>query len=173
MPAVAAPAHSPKHPAPTGLSDLEVEVIDLFVNAAKLLALPKSVAEIYGLLFISPEPRSLDDLVIRLQISKGSGSQGLRLLRNIGAVRPVYVPGRRSDHFVAVTELRKLVSGYIRGQVQEHLDHGEIRLKRIHEAEKSSEFGETGEFYHERIAKLEQWYDRAQKILPMAQKILG
>ncbi|MEM1297187.1 MAG: hypothetical protein AAGH89_17615 [Verrucomicrobiota bacterium] len=144
-------------------------MIDLFVNAAKLLALPKSVAEIYGLLFISPEPRSLDDLVTKLQMSKGSGSQGVRLLRAMGAIQSVYVPGSRCDHFTAVTELRKLVSGDFRGQVQEHLDNGDVRLQRICEA--ASE--DTSEFYEQRIEKLEQWYGRAQTLLPMAQKILG
>ncbi len=151
------------------LSSVEIEVIDLFVSAAKVLALPKSVAEIYGLLFISPQPRSLDDLVTRLQISKGSGSQGLRFLRSIGAVQTVYVPGSRCDHFSAITELRKLVSGYIRGQLQDYLDHGDVRLKRIQEATGT----DSSEFYEERIQKLEQWYGRAQSLLPMAQKILG
>tara|TARA_R110002096_G_scaffold91625_8_gene207283 strand:+ start:2142 stop:2588 length:447 start_codon:yes stop_codon:yes gene_type:complete len=148
---------------------VEVEVIDLFVNAAKLLALPKSVAEIYGLLFISPEPCSLDDLVTKLRMSKGSGSQGIRLLRTMGAIQSVYVPGSRCDHFAAVTELRKLVSGYFRGQVQEHLDNGDVRLQRITEAANE----DSSEFYEQRIEKLEQWYGRAQTLLPMAQKILG
>lgn len=153
----------------TELSPVEIEVIDLFVNAAKLLALPKSVAELYGLLFISPEPRSLDDLVTKLQMSKGSGSQGIRLLRAMGAIQSVYVPGSRCDHFTAVTELRKLVSGYFKGQVQDHLDNGDVRLQRISDAVNE----ETSEFYEQRIEKLEQWYGRAQTLLPMAQKILG
>ena len=64
------------------LSPLEVEVIDLFVNAVKIVGIPKSVGEIYGLLFVAPEPLPLDALVEQLQISKGSASQGLRFLRN-------------------------------------------------------------------------------------------
>ena len=49
------------------LNSLEVEVIDLFVNAVKMLGFPKSVGEIYGLLFISKEPLPLDTLVERLK----------------------------------------------------------------------------------------------------------
>jgi len=158
-----------------GLSDLEIEVIDLFVNAAKLLNQPRSVAEIYGILFISPEAMSLDQLMAKLQISKGSVSQGLRTLRQIGAIKLVYVPGSRCEHFSAETELRQLISGFFRGEVQQHLESGNLRLERIqhlgHEQEAGTE--ELRDFYKERIQRLECWYLQAQQVLPFAQKLLG
>src|SRR4029450_3850395 len=86
------------------LSSIEVEAIDLFVSAVRLLGLPRSLGELYGLLFISPGPLSIDDLVERLRISKGSASQGLKALRQIGAVKVTYVPGDRRDHYIAETE---------------------------------------------------------------------
>ena len=54
-----------------------------------MLGLPKSIGEIYGLLYVTQEALSLDDLVSRLGISKGSTSQGLKMLRKLGAVREV------------------------------------------------------------------------------------
>ena len=42
-----------------------------------LLNLPRSVGELYGVLFIAENPMCLDDLRIKLNISKGSTSQGL------------------------------------------------------------------------------------------------
>ena len=68
------------------LDPLERQVVDVFVDGVRVLGLPRSIGEIYGLLFISRTPLSLDDLVARLKISKGSASQGLRMLRNLGAV---------------------------------------------------------------------------------------
>ena len=52
-------------------------MIDVFVRAASLIGLPRSIGEIYGLLFCTPQALSFDELVERLQISKGSVSQGL------------------------------------------------------------------------------------------------
>nr|MCU0750087.1 hypothetical protein [Akkermansiaceae bacterium] len=69
------------------LDPLQRQVVDVFVDGVRVLGLPRSIGEIYGLLFISPSPLSLDDLVHRLQISKGSASQGLRMLKSLGAVR--------------------------------------------------------------------------------------
>ena len=80
------------------LSALEVEVIDLFVAATRLLGLPRSLGEIYGLLFMAPKPLTFDQLVSRLRISKGSVSQGLKTLRAFGSVKLSYVPGDRREH---------------------------------------------------------------------------
>ena len=53
----------------------------------QVFGVPKSVGQIYGLLYASPEPLSFSDIVERLEISKGSASQGLQLLRSLGAIK--------------------------------------------------------------------------------------
>lgn len=159
------------------LNALELEVIELFVNGVKLLGIPKSVGEIYGLLFISPEPLPLDELVARLKISKGSASQGLRSLRHLGAVRAVYVAGDRRDFYEAVAELKPLASGFIKEQLEPHLDTGGQRLVRLRElAEDEAMQGsdrEVGEFYRDRVERLGKWERKARQLLPLIRKFLG
>lgn len=65
----------------------EVQMVDFFVSAADLLGVPKSVAAIYGVVFASPGPLSFAEIEARLDISKGSVSQGLRVLREVGAIK--------------------------------------------------------------------------------------
>src|SRR6266478_844087 len=113
------------------LSPLETEIIDLFVQISSLLGQPRSLAEIYGLLFISARPLAMDHLIERLQLSKGSASQGLKFLRSAGAVKMVYVPGDRRTHYEAVAELRNLITRYARDQLVPQLDSGQARLQRI------------------------------------------
>ena len=86
------------------LNPVEVDIIHLFVQLSRALGQPPSVAEIYGLLFISPNPLPQDDFIERLNLSKGSASQGLRYLLDLGAVRTVYVAGDRRVHYEAVAE---------------------------------------------------------------------
>ena len=83
------------------LGPIETQVIQFFVDGVKVLGLPRSIGEIYGLLFISPDPLALDDLVERLGISKGSASQGLRALKTLGAVKEIEVEGSRRSGYVA------------------------------------------------------------------------
>ena len=104
------------------LLEWEAAVVDLFLHAAQSVGLPKSVGQIYGLLFCRDEPLPMDAIMQSLSISKGSASQGLKALRQLGAVRNVFVPGERREHFVAEIRLRKLVAGFLKEQAEPHLE---------------------------------------------------
>src|SRR5262249_58444748 len=129
------------------LSELEVEAIDLFIGLIKLLGMPKSVGELYGLLFVSPTPLPMETLMDRLDMSKGSASQGLKLLRSFGAVKTGYVAGDRRDHYLAEFDLSRFVTGFIKEELQPHLDSGLLRLQRMEElvAKSPAEDKETAE----------------------------
>ena len=159
-------------PRPAALNPLEIEIIDFFVQMSRVLGQPRSLAEIYGLLFISAQPLAMDDLIERLHLSKGSASQGLKFLRNIGAVKMVYVAGDRRVHYEAVAQLRDLVARFLRDQIVPELDSGQARLERIAvmvrqmPAEDRARFGG-------RVKMLQSWEKRGRKFLPMVVKILG
>lgn len=149
------------------LSELEKEVVDIFVRIAGVLSLPRSVGELYGVLFVSPKPMCIDDLMRKLKISKGSTSQGLKILRSFGAVNPVYMAGDRRDFFAAEAELRKIVAGFVKEQVYPHLENGKERMVRI-ERLLAEEPPEQKEFIAERIERLQGWQKRAGALLPFA-----
>lgn len=160
----------PEQPA-TQLNPLETEIIDFFVQLSRLLGQPRSLAEIYGLLFIAQRPLAMDDLIERLRLSKGSASQGLKFLRNIGAVKMVYVPGERRVHYEAVAELRNLATRFLRDQIVPHLDNGQARLEHI--AQMVSELPpEQRERVEVRVKMLQSWGRNAQRFLPLLVRIL-
>lgn len=150
------------------LSELEKEVVDIFVRVAGVLNLPKSVGELYGLLYISPKPLCIDDCMKKLKISKGSTSQGLKILRSFGAVNTVYVPGDRRDFFEAESGLRKIVSGFVNEQVRPHLENGKERMARIDRLIDEEQDSEQKEFFKTRMARLQGWQKRANSLLPFA-----
>jgi HTH-type transcriptional regulator, glycine betaine synthesis regulator len=154
------------------LDPLEIEIIDFFVQLSRLLGQPRSLAEIYGLLFISRRPLAMDDLIERLQLSKGSASQGLKFLRNIGAVRMVYVAGERRVHYEAVAELRNLVTRFLRDQIVPHLDNSQARLERIAGMIKHLS-SEDRARVNGRIKMLQSWGRNTRRFLPVAVKIMG
>ncbi|MBC8205683.1 MAG: ArsR family transcriptional regulator [Kiritimatiellales bacterium] len=148
------------------LSELEQEVIDVFVRMAGVLNLQRSVGELYGLLFISPEPLCINDCMNKLNISKGSTSQGLKILRSFGAVKPVYIPGDRRDFFEAESALRKIVTGFVNEQVRPHLENGKERMARLESLAAAS--SDEQEFFLERIKRLRSWQKHANLLLPFA-----
>lgn len=158
-----------------GLAPLERQVVDFFVDGVRVLGLPRSIGEIYGLLFISRSPLALDDLVLRLGISKGSASQGLRTLKSLGAVREANGNGNgeRRTYYEPAIELKRLVGGFIREQIRPHLDSGKSKIKRLAETAAAVEDPEQRLFLGERIERLEQWIRSSGRVLPILQKLLG
>lgn len=154
------------------LGEIESEVIALFVQMADLLNLPRSVGEIYGILFVSTKPLCLDDCRLRLNISKGSTSQGLKILRSFGAVRSIYVPGDRKDYYVAETSLRKIAAGFASEQIQPHVASGQDRIVRIRKLLDQYAVDEKDDLV-EKIDLLENWQRRAGKTLPLILKLIG
>jgi DNA-binding transcriptional regulator GbsR (MarR family) len=154
------------------IEELEREVLELFVRMADVLNLPRSVGEIYGLLFVSSEPLCLDDCRFRLKISKGSTSQGLKILRSFGAIRTVYIPGDRKDYYVAELSLRKMASGFASEQIRPHVESGKERIDRIRELLNDCA-SEERDVLEEKIDLLENWQKRAGKTLPFILKMIG
>jgi DNA-binding transcriptional regulator GbsR (MarR family) len=148
------------------LTRLEVDIIDIFVRIARLFGVSKSVGEIYGLLFISTAPVPLDYIRSKLNLSSGSASQGLRLLRTLGAVHATYMPGDRRDHFLAETGLRKITTGFLREKVVPDLMVHEEQLERL-----TGLIDEipTGHRQHieARIQLLQSWRRQARAVLPI------
>jgi HTH-type transcriptional regulator, glycine betaine synthesis regulator len=156
---------------PHGLSELEIEAVEIFINFLRMLGLQKSVGEIYGLLFVSPRPLAMDEIANRLDISLGAASQGLKLLRGLGAVKAVYSPGARRDHFAADLELSRFAGVFIREELRprleralERIGHMELLLAQMPPAER--------ELTRQRLSRLRHWLEKGEKMLPWALKFL-
>src|SRR6478736_5009638 len=113
---------------PAATVAFESDVVDFFVSAAELLGVPKSLAAIYGIVFASPAPLSFAEIGARLDLSKGSVSQGLRALREVGAVQEVSKPEDPAELFVPELEMRRLVERYLSGRLDPQLKGCRDRL---------------------------------------------
>ena len=155
------------------LDEWESAVIDLFLNAANSFGLPKSYGQIYGLLFCRDQALSMNEVMDLLQISKGSASQGLRAIRQFGAVSSTFAPGDRKERFVAEIRLRKLVRGFLREQADPHLEKGVARLKQIEgllEGSGSKDSRIRGARRHEILSG---WHRQMSRLLPWVKMIVG
>lgn len=65
---------------------------------------PRTGGRLFAYLLLSPEPRSLDELVEVLQVSKASVSMNARMLERFGVIRRVAKLGDRRDYYEVVLE---------------------------------------------------------------------
>lgn len=156
---------------PTSAGNLEVESIDFFVRMMSILGLPRSVGEIYGLLYFNSKPLSMDLISSRLNISIGSASQGLKTLRALKAVRTTYIPGDRRDHYSAESEFRRLFSTFLKDEIMPHLESAEDRIRKMDDEIASLQV-EDKDFFNIRIEKLKRLTKASKRLLPLLAKLL-
>lgn len=156
---------------PTSAGNLEVESIDFFVRMMSILGLPRSVGEIYGLLYFNSKPLSMDLISSRLNISIGSASQGLKTLRALKAVRTTYIPGDRRDHYSAESEFRRLFSTFLKDEIMPHLESAEDRIRKMDDEIASLQVEEK-DFFNIRIEKLKRLTKASKRLLPLLAKLL-
>ena len=146
----------------------EAAVVDFFVDAADLLGVPKSVAVLYGIVFASPQPLSFAEIQARGTLSKGSVSQGLRVLR---AIKEVSAPADRSELFTPDLEMRRLIQRFLEQRLEKQLAAGKSRLGALQRALPDLEKSHA-ETLRSRLEQLQSWHEKARALLPIARTFL-
>jgi len=149
------------------LAAWETSMIEVFVRAASLVGLPRSIGGIYGLLFCASAPMTFEELVTRLGISRGSVSQGLKLLRQLGAVKTHYVAGDRKDHYVPELSMQRLVQGFVRDQFSPHMESGSARMDQVRDLIDQEADAALRQHALQRLNTLDAWQKRVQRLLPI------
>jgi len=102
--------------------ELERDLITFWVQVSSLLGYPRSVGEIFGLIFISPAPLSADDIVEKLGMSRSGAGQGLKALQDIGAIKPIHQVASRKEHYQMQTDLGVLIKLLLNARILPKLE---------------------------------------------------
>ncbi|SEM00268.1 DNA-binding transcriptional regulator GbsR, MarR family [Aquimarina amphilecti] len=88
------------------------EAKDKFISTwgslGTLWGINKAMAQIHALLWISPEPLSMEDIMEELHISRGNTSMNLRQLMDWGIVFKESKPGERKEYFASEKDVQEL-----------------------------------------------------------------
>lgn len=161
--------------------EFERECVEFFGEIVKVLRVPRSLGQIYGLLFASPRPLTFTEIVRLLGISKGSASQGLQLLRTFGAVRtapagdegPAGTGGKaRRERFEPELGLRRMIAGLLRERIEPLLTKGGGNLRRMRACSRRTASGLDGPFYVQRMRRLDRWRGEMRILLPLLRSIV-
>jgi len=160
-----------------GLIQTQREMIESCSRVCQLIGLPRSVGQIYGLLYLSIEPQSLDDTARILGISKASASTGTRQLMSWGAIKQVWVHGDRRDYFEAVLDFGALIRRGYADFVKPKLLASGQKLKTISEQlEEDRSAGlvndDAYKLYVERLKSLSRIQRKVETALPLVEQFL-
>jgi DNA-binding transcriptional regulator GbsR (MarR family) len=151
------------------------EMVEAGGRTAQSFGLSRIFGQLYMLLYMSPEPRSLDDLAAELGVSKASISIAARKLEAWGAVRKVWVKGDRRDFYKAETDFRAILNGGLLASLNKKLESARIQIERsLAMVEKWSGDEATRRFLCDRLKQAEQRRKRIAKLIdnPLVRELL-
>lgn len=164
-------------PKPAELCPSQREMVESGGRFCQLLGLPRSVGQIFGLLYVSVHPLSLDDLSLLLGMSKASASIGTRQLHGWGAIRQVWVPGDRRDYYEVVGDISILLRGFITDFLRPRIENSRKQIENLL-AQLDLDFAgglitdEEFEVYSDRIRHLGRLQKKVHRIAPVAQRMI-
>ena len=82
----------------------------------------RTVAQIYALLYLSPEPLTADEISETLAMARSTVSTGLHELQTWGLVKVVHVLGDRRDHFQSMSDVWEMFRTIIRQRKSREID---------------------------------------------------
>lgn len=156
----------------------ESGLVGIFSDLAELFGNPRSYGQIYGLLFSSETPLTIEQIGRRLGISQGSTSQGLRQLEAFGAVVKEKPEGARLATYRAKLEMKLLIAGFLKERVIPRLESTEARVKALQASLSAPSLRSQTQVSslssaRFRLNRLAKWHRSARTLLPIARKILG
>jgi DNA-binding transcriptional regulator GbsR (MarR family) len=144
-------------------SPMESSVMDMCVRLCSLLGLPKSVGLIYGAVFVSPKPIEAGQICKKLKISRGSTSQGLRFLKELGAIRSSGLSGNRAEHFEAEEHLRLALENFILKKISPALKEIGQEIEKLEKI--APELDQH--VLAEKLDALKRWHKHGKLLLPI------
>ena len=154
------------------LEDIKNEWIDHIGERSEKFGFPRIAGQLEGLLYLSSEPLSLDEMAARLEVSKASASTNMRLLEQWKVVRRAYQRGARKnfyqfngDIWEVETEIMSTLAKDEMERFRKLLDRTEAHLKTVKPS--GADAKSQVRFMKQRIVEMRDYLEAAQYFLDM------
>jgi DNA-binding transcriptional regulator GbsR (MarR family) len=144
------------------LSQLKQDFTEGLSQISRFWGFPKGMGAIFAVLYISPIPLSLDEIVQQTGLTKGAISTEVRTLARMGLVHRSSKLADRKDYYEAESDFYKSIRSILKERQNSEFDSA-IRsvLETLKELESGSVLGEEAEvqFLRERIKALQDFFN--------------
>lgn len=122
---------------------------------------PKGVGAIFGVLYLSPTPLSLDEIVDQTGLSKGAISTNVRTLSRLGLIHPVNRLSDRKDYYQAETDFYKAIRAILKERQNNEFDRAIASVRQTLEKLEADTGNLDPEraFLTERVRALKDFFD--------------
>lgn len=130
---------------------------------------PRAMGAIFGAVYLSPDPLSLDDIVEQVGVTKGAVSTNVRALERLGMVHKVIRVGDRKDYYQAEADFWKVIKGVLREREKNEFDLAlhtvSNSLDMVNRADPPPEDVELADFYRQRMENVQRFFNTLDNIV--------
>lgn len=170
---------------PETLNQIRQNFTEGLSQISRFWGFPKGMGAIFGALYLSSTPLSLDDIVQETGLTKGAVSTEIRALARMGLVHRSSKLGDRKDYYEAEADFYAAVRSILKERQNSEFDRAVRSVKETLEViEENWVEDEDWQFVYERVQALQDFFDAIDSLaravirldrlgLSNVQKILG
>src|SRR5690242_10039571 len=130
----------------------------------------RTMAEIHALLYICATPLCTDDVMERLNISRGNASMSLRALCDWGIIRRMHKRGERREYFESLSDVWEIFSIIAAERKRREMDPVLETIKQCQQMLGEASIGKSGarqeavQLTRQRLAGMEEFMEVTNKV---------
>ena len=146
----------------TELTTVQREFILHWGEMGSAWGINRATAQIYALLYLSPQPLTADEISETLGVARSTVSMGLRELQNWGLVKAAHVLGDRHDYFAALEDVWEMFRIILRERKRREFDPTLAMLRQSAAALEDSSADDP--YFRERLGEMLGFFEAAASI---------
>lgn len=158
----------------TKLSQLKQDFIEGLSQISRFWGFPKGMGAIFAVLYLSPAPLSLDEIVQQTGLTKGAISTEVRTLARMGLVHRSSKLADRKDYYEAEDDFYKSIRSLLKERQNNEFDSA---LSSVREAlgklESGTVSGDEAEvqFVYKRVQALQEFFNAIDSLTKAVVKL--
>jgi HTH-type transcriptional regulator, glycine betaine synthesis regulator len=150
------------------------EAQDLFITRwgemGQVWGINRTMAEIHAFLYITGQPQCTDEVMERLNISRGNTSMNLRALCDWGIVRRIHRRGERREYFESLGDVWEMFSIIAAERKRREMDPVLETIKQCRKMLDEASLGKSGsrqadvDITRQRLAGMEEFVEMTNRI---------
>ncbi len=142
------------------LTRIKKEFIEGLSQISRFWGFPKGMGAIFAVLYLSPIPRSLDEIVAETGLTKGAISTEIRALARMGLVHRSSKLGDRKDYYSAETDFYAAIRSILKERQNSEFDRAVRSVgSALTAMEDSWVDNEEWNFVYARVKALQEFFD--------------
>lgn len=145
---------------PQPLTKIKKDFTEGLSQISRFWGFPKGMGAIFAVLYLSPAPLSLDEIVAQTGLTKGAVSTEIRTLARMGLVHRSTKLGDRKDYYTAETDFYAAVRSILQERQNSEFDRAIRSVKgTLTTLEENWVENDEWNFVYTRVQALQEFFD--------------